>query len=129
MRERMAEHRDNPACAAATADGSDRLRARELRRGRRLANVRETARRSTHPADLPDGSKFAGVAGLRQARCSSRPEVFVGTVTEKLLTYALGRGVGAYDAPAVREIVRDAARRTTASRPSSSESSTARRFK
>ena len=56
---------------------------------------------------LPDGSKFEGVAGLQQALLS-RPEVFVGTFTEKLLTYALGRGVEYYDAPAVRKVVREA---------------------
>jgi hypothetical protein len=37
-----------------------------------------------------------------------RPEVFVGTLTEKLLTFALGRGVEPYDGPAIRKIVRDA---------------------
>ena len=37
-----------------------------------------------------------------------RPALFVGTLTEKLLTFALGRGVEYYDAPAVRKIVRDA---------------------
>jgi len=37
------------------------------------------------------------------------PEIFVGTFTEKLLTYALGRGLGYYDMPTVRAIVRDAA--------------------
>jgi hypothetical protein len=52
---------------------------------------------------------FEGVAGLRQALLG-RPELFVGTLTEKLLTYALGRGVEHYDAPAVREILREAAR-------------------
>ena len=62
---------------------------------------------------LPDGSKFDGVAGLQKALLS-RPEVFVNTLTEKLLTYALGRGVEYYDAPAVRKIVRgQPATRTT----------------
>ena len=58
---------------------------------------------------LPDGSTFEGVAGLRSALLN-RPELFVSTVTEKLLTYALGRGVEYYDAPALRAITRDAAR-------------------
>ena len=58
------------------------------------------------PGGLPDGSKFEGVAGLQQALLS-RPELFVITLTEKLLTYALGRGVEYYDAPAVRKIVRE----------------------
>jgi hypothetical protein len=40
-----------------------------------------------------------------------KPELFVGTVVEKLMTYALGRGVAAHDMPTVRAIIRDAARR------------------
>ena len=55
---------------------------------------------------LPDGSKFSGVDGLQQALLK-RPEVFAGTFTEKLMTYALGRGVETTDAPAVRKIVRE----------------------
>jgi len=55
---------------------------------------------------LPDGSKFEGVAGLQQALLS-RPEAFVNTMTEKLLTYSLGRGVEFFDAPAVRKIVQE----------------------
>ncbi len=58
-------------------------------------------------AGLPDGSRFEGVAGIERALLK-RPEVFVGTLAEKLLTFALGRGVESYDAPAVRKIVRDA---------------------
>ena len=57
---------------------------------------------------LPGTPEFEGVAGLRQA-ILARPEVFVGRMTEKLLTYGLGRGVDYHDAPAVREIVRKAA--------------------
>ena len=56
---------------------------------------------------LPDGTEFDGVTDLRQA-VLKRPELFVYTVTEKLLTYALGRGLEQYDAPAIRKIVRDA---------------------
>jgi len=56
---------------------------------------------------LPDGSKFEGVSGLQRALLS-RPEIFAGTFSEKLLTYALGRGVEYYDAPAVRRVVREA---------------------
>ena len=56
---------------------------------------------------LPDGTTYEGVAGLRQA-VLKHPEAFVRTVTQKLLTYGLGRGLEYYDAPAVRGIVRDA---------------------
>ena len=47
------------------------------------------------------------MTGLERALLK-RPELFVGTLTEKLLTFALGRGVESYDAPAIRKIVRDA---------------------
>src|ERR1044071_9641671 len=53
------------------------------------------------------GAPIDGVTGLR-AEIAKRPEVFVGVFTEKMLTYALGRGIEYYDMPAVRKIVRDA---------------------
>jgi hypothetical protein len=57
---------------------------------------------------LPDGTKFDGPAELRKILLR-RPDEFVTTVTERLLTYALGRGVEYYDQPAIRKIVREAA--------------------
>ena len=97
MRDLSCEHR------------SARVRARELRRDRPLADV-QTRRDSPIDASgsLPGGATFDGVRGLRRALLA-RPDVFVGTLTEKLLTYALGRGVDYNDAPAVRQIRRDAA--------------------
>jgi hypothetical protein len=56
---------------------------------------------------LPDGSEVAGIDGLERALLK-RPEVFVTAMAEKLLTFALGRGVEPSDAPAVRKIVRSA---------------------
>ena len=56
---------------------------------------------------LPDGTSFDGVTDLREALVV-QPESFVSTFTEKLMTYALGRGLEYYDMPAVRQIVRDA---------------------
>ena len=107
VRERLAEHRANPACA-----GCHQLMDPV---GFSLENYDAVGRWRTFeeskPIDvsggLPDGSKFAGVSGLQQALLG-RPEVFVGTLTEKLFTYALGRGVEYYDAPAVRRVVREA---------------------
>ncbi len=107
MRERMAEHRANPACA-----GCHKLMDPV---GFALENYDAVGRWRTAeggvPVDaaggLPDGSNFQGAAGLRQALLR-HPELFVTTTTEKLLTYALGRGVEDYDAPAVRGIVRAA---------------------
>jgi len=110
MRERMAQHRTNPACsgchqlmdpAGLSMENFDAI-------GR--WRTRTEAGTSVDAAGgLPGGATFDGVAGLRAALLS-RPELFVGTVTEKLMTYALGRGVEYYDAPAVRAIVRDARR-------------------
>ena len=57
---------------------------------------------------LPDGAAFDGLPALRDVLHGRRAE-FVATVTEKLLTYALGRGVEPYDRPAIRAIVREAA--------------------
>ena len=57
---------------------------------------------------LPDGTKFNDVGEFREALLK-HPDRFVTTFTEKLLTYALGRGLGYYDAPSVRSIVHEAA--------------------
>ena len=58
---------------------------------------------------MPDGRMFEGPAGLRDLLLD-QPDDFVGTVTEKLLMYALGRGLEYYDMSAVRAIVREAAK-------------------
>ena len=65
--------------------------------------------RSTRRARCRAAREFRGVSGLEDALLS-RPEMFAGALTEKLLTFGLGRGVEYYDAPAVRKIVRDAAK-------------------
>ena len=56
---------------------------------------------------LPDGRELSGQASLRDMLLSNR-EDFVRTVTEKLMTYALGRGVEYYDYPSIRSVVRAA---------------------
>jgi len=106
VRKRLAEHRTNPTCAACH-DLIDPV-------GFSLEKFDAIGRRRTveggTPIDasgrLPDGSQFTDVGGLEQALLR-RPELFVGTFAEKLLTYALGRGVEPYDAPAIRAIVRE----------------------
>ena len=73
---------------------------------------RRTLDDSYEPIDLsgvlPDGTRYTGVTGLRQALLA-RSDLFVTALTEKLLTYALGRGVEYGDAPAVRAVIRRAA--------------------
>jgi hypothetical protein len=107
VRARLAEHRANPACASCH-NLMDPI-------GFALENYDAIGRWRTleegEPVDaaggFPDGSKFAGVGPLEDTLLK-RPELFVGTLTEKLLTFALGRGIDPSDAPAVRKIVREA---------------------
>ena len=107
MRDQMATHRANAVCASCHKL-MDPI-------GLALENFDAVGRWRTKDAagpidatgDLIDGTHVGGVVQLRQALLK-RPEVFVGTMTEKLLTYAIERGVEAPDMPTVRGIVRDA---------------------
>jgi hypothetical protein len=108
LRQRMEMHATNPACATChqmmdpigfALESFDRIGAyRETDHGVPL-NLSAT---------LVDGQKFDGPIELRQALMRYSPQ-FVRTLTERLLTYALGRGVEYYDMPVVREITRKAA--------------------
>jgi hypothetical protein len=109
VRERMIDHRRNPPCASCHAM-MDPL-------GLALENFDAVGKwraldESGGPIDasgaMPDGTKFDGPDGLRHALLGS--DRFVMTLTEKLMTYGLGRGVEYYDEPAVRSIVRTASR-------------------
>lgn len=107
VRKRLAEHRTNPTCASC----HNLMDPAGLSLEKFDAIGRRRSAEDGMPIDvsgsLPDGSRFTDVAGLEQALLR-RPELFVGTFAEKLLTYASGRGVEPYDAPAIRAIVRDA---------------------
>ncbi len=106
-RERLAKHRDNPACASCHKL-MDPV-------GFAVENYDAIGRWRTVEGGVPvdasgqlfDGTKFDGVAELENALLG-RPELFANTVAEKLLTFATGRGVEYYDAPAIRKIVREA---------------------
>ena len=107
MRQRLEQHRANPACASChnlmdppgfALENFDAIgRWREYEFG--------------EPVDasggLPDGNVFVGIENLEDG-ILQRPELFVRTLSEKLLTFGLGRGVEVYDAPAVRKIVKEA---------------------
>jgi hypothetical protein len=62
---------------------------------------------------MPDGTTFQGPAGLKNLLIHNHRDEFISTFTEKLLTYALGRGVEYYDRPAMRVIIHDAATQNT----------------
>lgn len=108
MREAMAKHRENPACRVCHA-AMDPI-------GFSLENYDAVGKWRMEFADqtidasglLPDGNTFEGPDGLRDLLLD-RPDDLVGTITEKLLRFALGRGLEYYDMPEVRKIVREAA--------------------
>jgi hypothetical protein len=109
VRQRMEQHRTNPVCASChkimdpigfaleNFDGVGRWRTMDLG-----FKVDSSGR-------LVDGSKLEGPQSLRKALLGY-PDAFIGTMTEKLMTYAVGRGLQYYDMPAVRAITSEAAR-------------------
>ncbi|MDX1945213.1 MAG: DUF1592 domain-containing protein, partial [Pirellulaceae bacterium] len=107
IRERLAQHAKNEACAVCHRQ-MDPV-------GFALENYDAVGRWREFDDGIPidaaggmaDGGKFTGIAGLERALLA-QPEWFVGTLTERLLAFGLGRGVEHFDAPAVRQIVRDA---------------------
>ncbi len=109
MREAMIQHRANPACAG--------CHARMDPIGFAMENFDAVGKWRDNdggkPIDvsgvLPDGTKLNGISGLKQALLR-HPDEFVSTVAEKLLMYAIGRNVQYFDAPAIRAIVRGAAK-------------------
>ena len=108
MRERMEVHRISPACASCHVLMDPLGFSLENYDGIGAWRTTEDGAPIDVSSTLPDGSRFAGPAGLRDVLLAAE-ERFVETVTEKLLTYALGRGVEYHDAPAVRGIARGAA--------------------
>jgi len=109
VRDRLKQHRENPSCASChnlmdpvgfALEHFDAVgQWRELEAGRPVDAA----------GGLPDGSSFTGVAGL-EAAILKRPQLFVATATERLMTFALARGVELSDGPAIRKIVREAAK-------------------
>ncbi len=109
MRERMAQHRANPVCASChSMIDPPGFALENFDAVGRWRDLDETFKPIDAGGQLPDGTKFDGVNGLRTA-LAAHPDRFTTAMTEKLLIYALGRGLEPYDGPAVRRIVRDAA--------------------
>ena len=109
MREQMAQHRANPVCASCHSQ-MDQL-GFALENFDAIGEWRDAYLNNSAidpSGQLPDGTKFSGPTELRKVLLSHSDD-FLTTVTERLLTYALGRGLEAADAPAVRRIKRDAA--------------------
>ena len=110
VRELMAKHRANPVCASCHASIDPAGFALEQFDG--IGKWR-TVDVGFQPIDasgqLPDGTKFTNVNEFRALLLGSKREQFLRTLTDKLLMYALGRGSDFHDAPAIRQIVKDAA--------------------
>jgi hypothetical protein len=113
MRERMEVHRRNPVCAnchkimdpiGLAMENFDAVGSWRTREGGTHGTAIDAS------GVLLDGTKVDGIVSLRKALMRN-PEIFVGTFVEKMMTYALGRGVAATDMPTVRQIVRDGAAR------------------
>ena len=107
LRQRMQEHRSNPACASCHKMMDPIGFAMENFDGVGKWRTTEAGQKIDAADQLWDGTKIDGVASLREALVGYSPQ-FVRVVTEKLLTYALGRGVDYDDMPTVRAIVREA---------------------
>ncbi len=109
VRQQMEQHRTDPACASChmrmdplgfaleNYDGVGRWRAKDV------GVVIDPS------GELPDGTRFTGPEGLKESILTGHRDEYLETVTEKLLMYALGRGLEYYDQPAIRSIVRQAA--------------------
>ncbi|HTC35747.1 MAG TPA: DUF1592 domain-containing protein [Bryobacteraceae bacterium] len=109
MRDRMAQHRASPACAGChrvmdpigfSLENFDAVGQWRVKDSGAQIDAHDT---------VYDGTKIDGAVGLRNFLLTRRA-VFVQTMTEKLLGYSLGRALGYYDMPAVRNILRDASR-------------------
>jgi hypothetical protein len=110
MRQRMEQHRASPVCASCHAMMDPLgLSLENFDAVGKWRTLGESSAAIDASGTLPDGTKFQGAAGLRQALLQSNR--FAATLTEKMLTYALGRGLEHYDSPAVRSILRTASHR------------------
>jgi hypothetical protein len=109
MRQRMEEHRANPACASCHKMMDPIGFAMENFDGIGKWRLTESGQKVDASGVLVDGTKIASLTDLRQALVRYSPQ-FLRTLTEKLMTYGLGRGVESADMPVVRAIVHDAER-------------------
>jgi len=109
MREQMAEHRANPVCASCHKAMDSIGFAMENFDAVGAWRAQDAGNPIDASGELADGTHVDGVVSLRNALVS-RPELFARALTEKLLIYALGRGLDYRDMPTVRAILRDASR-------------------
>jgi hypothetical protein len=107
LRAALEQHRASPSCAGCHAAMDPIGFALENYNGIGQWRAKDGGSEIDASGKLPDGTAFSGPSGLRKVMTSSKREEFAATVTEKLLTYALGRGLEFYDQPTVRAILRE----------------------
>ncbi len=111
LRQAMEKHRADPNCAVCHSRMDPIGFALENYNGiGKWRALDDTGAKIDASGTLPGGTAFSGPAGLTQLLLTDRKTDIVGTFTRKLMTYALGRGVEAYDEPVIRSITRDAAK-------------------
>jgi len=110
MREAMQQHRANPVCASCHVRMDPLGFAMENYDGVGKWRTKEAGAEIDASGKMPDGSSFRGPAELKKSLLASHRDEYLTTLTSKLLTYALGRGLEYYDMPAVRSITRQAAK-------------------
>jgi hypothetical protein len=110
MREQMQVHRANPICTSCHARMDPIGFALENYDGVGKWRTDDGGSKIDASGKLPGAEEFTGPAGLRKIMLEGHRDEFIHTVTEKLLTYALGRGLEPYDQPTVRAITRQAGR-------------------
>jgi hypothetical protein len=110
MREQMVQHRADPVCASCHSRMDPLGFALENYDGVGRWRDKDAGNAIDASGKLPDGSTFVGAAGLKKILITKDRDEFIDTATERLLLYALGRGLEYYDQPAVRAISRDAAK-------------------
>jgi hypothetical protein len=108
MREAMETHRANPVCASCHARMDPIGFALENYDGIGAWRTTDNGVAINASGKLPDGSEFVGPAGLKKLLLTQHREEFLSTFAEKLMTYALGRGLEPSDRPALRAILREA---------------------
>ena len=109
MRAQMEQHRSNPVCASCHKVMDPLGFALENFDGVGSWRTTDAGEPIDASGTMPNGTRFRGPGELRQVLLQERREQFVSTVADRLLTYALGRGLEYSDAPVVRRIVREAA--------------------
>jgi hypothetical protein len=113
MREQMEQHRASPTCSSCHSRMDPIGFALENYDGIGAFRTKDGNSNIDVSGKMPDGKTFTGPAGLKDLLLTAHRDEFLSTFTEKLMTYALGRGIESYDQPAIRAVIRDASKQNT----------------